>query len=144
MGYLVAAVAVLSLAIIGKSMIGYSLVVPLVIAISFKVSAERSLFVAFLSGLIVSLVEGSALGRESFGLLLASGLIHLYGQRFSRRHWAFTLVFAALGSLIYSVVVGRYILLVRTILDALLVGLALPVVSWWKNRFFSEEIVLKI
>lgn len=144
MGNLFAIITIFVLAILGKSLIGYSLVVPIIIAASFKISSERSFLLAFVSGLIVSLVDGSMLGRESLGLLLASGLIHLYGQRFSKRHWAFTLVFAALGSLIYSLVVGRYIRLSRTVLDAVIVGIVLPLVSWWWNRFYSRTIVLKI
>jgi hypothetical protein len=144
MGYLVAFIAISVLTLIGKSLVGFSLVLPLVIAVSFKVSSERSFFIAFLGGLIVSLVEGSALGRESFGLILASGLVHLYCQRFSRRHWAFTLVFAGLGSLIYSLVVGRNILFLRIVVDAALVVLSLPLVSLWRRRFFSDAIVLKV
>lgn len=144
MGFLIAFVTVLILALIGKSLVGFSLVMPLVLAASFKLSAERSFLMAFLSGLVVSLVDGSRLGRESLGLLLASSLVHLYGRRFSRKHWGFTLVFAASGSLVYSLVVGRYILWSRIVIDTAIVGLSLPLVAWWKERFYSDSIILKI
>lgn len=144
MGLLIAFVTVLVLALVGKSLTGFSLVTPLVLAVSFKSSAERSFFIAFISGIVVSLVNGSALGRESLSLVLASFAIHLYKRRFSGRHWAFTLVFAALGSVVYSWVSGRSILVSTVALDVLLVGLGLPLAGWWQERFYSDSIMLKI
>lgn len=144
MGILFALGAIIFLAILGKSLVGFSLVLPLVLAVSFKASAEQSFLLAFFGGLVVGFVDGSLLGRVSVGLLLASGLIHLYGRRFSKKHWAFTLVFAALGSVVYSWVSGRYLRLPQIAIDAGLVGASLPLVSWWRERFFQDSIVLKV
>lgn len=144
MGYLLAFTFIIFLALVGKSLVGFSLILPLILAISFKTPSLQSFFLAFFSGLVASFMGGSILGRESLGLLLASGLVYLYGRRFSSRHFLFTLVFAGLGSLVYSVVVGRHIRLIGVGIDAVLVALTLPIVVWWREKFFQESIVIKV
>lgn len=144
MGYLIAFAVIFTLALMGKSLVGFSLVVPLVLAVSFKTGPGESFLVAFVAGLLSGLASGSLLGRESLGFILAAALIHLYGRRFSRRHWAFTLFFAGLGSVIVSVVAGRPVLLRGTLLDAFLTLVTLPLAGWWRERFFSESITIKL
>lgn len=144
MGYFIAIAVVAIAAVLGKSLIGYSLVTPLVLAVSFKTDAQRSFLVAFLAGLGVSLTGSTLLGRESLGLVLAAAMIHLYGGRFSRRHWAFTFFFAGLGSIIITVVAGRTFLLGSALVDAVLSLLFLPLVGFWQELFFAESMRLKV
>ena len=132
------------LAILGKSIFGYSLVTPFVLAVSFRSSPQRSFLFAFVSGLVVSFVYGTPVGRESLALLFASGLIHLYGGRFSSRHWAFTLIFAGLGSLLYSLLRGRTLRLEIMAVDIVLVGIALPLIRWWQERTPQDSARLKV
>lgn len=144
MGYLILAMIVVIAALIGKGIIGYSLILPLVLAYSFRMKFEEALKLAFASGIAEGLVRGNLLGRESLGLLLAVGLIHLYERRFSSRHWLYYGIFAGLGSLAYSLVVGRRILATGVLIDVLLVFVMLRLVLKFKEKFFSDAIVLKV
>src|SRR3989337_398680 len=129
MGFFVTSVL---LAILGKSIFGYLLVTPFVLAVSFRSSPQRSF------------LFGTPVGRESLALLFASGLIHMYGGRFSSRHWAFTLIFAGLGSLLYSLLRGRTLRLEIMAVDIVLVGIALPLIRWWQERTTQDSARLKV
>lgn len=144
MGMVVAALAVVIIAIASKSILGVSLVTALVLAASFKLHAEDSFLVAFLGGVVVSFVDGSLMGLESLGLIGASGLIHLYKRRFSSRHFAFFVVFALLGSLVHSLVVEPGLDLTRIAFDVIGMLIFTPFVDWWKDRFFPDQIMLKL
>lgn len=144
MGYLVSFLFVLSLALIGKSMVGFLLVLPFVMAFAFRFEAHKSFLMAFFSGILMSIVDGSVLGRESLGMLLAAGLIHLYGRRFSSRHWIYFIVFAGLGSVLYDLVNGNFNSVWRLLIRIVMVLIFIPVISYLKERFFSEKIILKV
>jgi hypothetical protein len=144
MRYGVIIITLTVLAFLGKSVFGYSLVLPFVIAFSFKMTAEESFLNAFIAGVILSLIHGSVLGLESLGLLLASGLIHLYQRRLSRKHWLFYLLFAGLGSVLYSLIVGRYLTGSVILLDVILIFLMLQFIFRLKEKFFSDSIILKV
>jgi hypothetical protein len=68
----------------------------------------------------------------------------MYGGRFSFRHWAFTLIFAGLGSLIYSLLKGRAVRFETISVDTLLVGIALPLIRWWQERTTQDSARLKV
>lgn len=144
MKYAVITLTILILALIGKSIFGYSLILPFVLAFSFIMPAEVSFLIAFIAGVILSFINGSLVGRESLGLLLASGFIHLYERRFSAKHWIFYIVFAGLGSGVYSLVVGRHLTLLSVVLDILLMLVMLQLVRKLKEKYFSDAIILKI
>lgn len=143
MAYLVIFISLFVLAIISKS-VGLSLVAPLIFVLAFQAPAAIGFGVAFFGGLILSLVGGTRLGLESAGLLLAAGLIGLYRRRFSSGHWIFFVVFAVLGSLVYSIVTDRNITPGGVVADVGLVFLFRPLVYFWLKRFYSETIVLRI
>lgn len=144
MGYLVASLFILILTLLGKSFLGFSLILPLVLAGGFQLAPQESFLLAFATGVLVSLVDGSPLGRESLGFLLAVGFIQLYGRRFSSRHWAFTLVFAGLGSLIATLVTGKTLSVGKLAADIVLVMAFLPLVGWWRERFREGKIFLRV
>ncbi|OGY18206.1 MAG: hypothetical protein A2900_05075 [Candidatus Chisholmbacteria bacterium RIFCSPLOWO2_01_FULL_50_28] len=144
MSIFIVGLTVLFLAILGKSAFGLSLVMPLTLAISFQLDARKSFFTAFVGGLVLSLVEGSPLGRESLALLCAAGFLHAYGRRFSSKHWFFFVVFAVLGSLIYLGIAGRRIGFWVVASEALLVVMFLFAVRGIRERLFSDAITLKV
>ena len=144
MKFLILILTVFALAILEKSLTGLPLVLPLVLAISFQASSQQSFLLAFACGLTVSLVGGLMLGRESLGLLAAAGLVHVYGRRFSSRHWLFFVVFAILGSLVYLLTAGRQILLWQVGVETALIVAFLFLIRWFAERFFSQTIVLKV
>ncbi len=132
------------LVLLGKGVFGYSLVVPFIFAFVFAMQAKLSFFVAFLSGVIMGLVAGTNLGRESLALVISAGVIQLYARRFSAKHVAFFVGFTGIGSVIYSLVVGRSFGVFGVLIDMVMVIIFLPVVLWWKRVFLSEDIVLRI
>jgi len=144
MPILIVGLSVVMLAILGKSLVGFPLVAPLVLALSFQTEMRKSLLLAFISGMVVSLVESSALGRESLALLGACGLVHVYGRRFSTRHWFFFGVFAVLGSLLYLFISGKRIGIWDVSVQALLIVLFLFIRRVISERFFSDTIRVNV
>jgi len=144
MSILLVSISLVTLAILEKSFFGFPLVAPLALAFSFQLEARQSFFLAFSSGLLVSLVEGSPLGQESLALLGACGLVHLYGRRFSTRHWFFFGVFAILGSVVYLLGSGRRVGIWQVVLQTFLIIFFLLVRRRIWERFFPEAIIVKV
>ena len=144
MGFLVKLIVISIVALVGKGILGYTLLLPFVLAYSFKVKIEESQVVAIVSGVVQSLLMGSLLGRESLGFLLAVGLIHLYERRFSSKHWLFLVIFAALGSLVYSLISGRNPTFTTVILDVICMLLILQIVMKLREKFGSDNLILKV
>ena len=63
---------------------------------------KESLWLAFLAGLLLSLLTGELLGWFSFFFLLAVGLVFLYRRRFDSRHPLFLPFFVFFSSLLLS------------------------------------------
>lgn len=144
MGYTVFLLFALLLALLGKSLFGLCLVLPFILAIGFQFPGRQGFVFAFIGGIVLSLVNGSLLGLDSLGLLLALGVVFLYERRFSAKHWLFFALFSLLGALVYTLVAGMEIRVLRLISDVLLTLVFLPVAMRFKERYFSEAVILKI
>lgn len=144
MGYFVIILLIFGFAFFSKSVLGFSLVLAFLLAIAFRFEERDTFIFAFVGGLIVSLVNGTVLGKESLGLLLASGLIYLYGRRFSVKNWLYFSVFVGIGSVVYNLIVGRVFSFWKVILDVVLALVFLRLVSVIQKKYFSKSIVLKV
>lgn len=134
------------LTVFSWGILGMSLLLPLVLAFAFHFEVKQSYGFAFAVGLIGSLVDpaGTVWGRESLALLLAILTMHFYRQKFSGRNPVFIPSLCFLGSLIYSLVMQRLGLLFKGVVDVALTIGFLPLLFRFKDRFFSEELVLKV
>jgi hypothetical protein len=144
MGYLIALTVIFILALIGKSLLGLGLAAPFILATAFELERKETFLLAFWGGIIVALVNGSALGLESLALLLATGLVHLYRQKLSRKNLLFFLLFALLASLVYQLVADRTFSFPRLLTDTALLGLAYFAVRALADKYFSDKIMLKV
>lgn len=130
--------------LIEQGFVSFSLLLPLVLAVSICFPPEESFILAFSAGLVASLVGGTMLGRESLALLTASGIVHLYARRFSERHLIFAVLFSSLGAIGYFLIAGRQFNLLVLLAELVFTILILTVVRWWKEKYADREIVLKL
>ena len=144
MGYIVLIVIITFLALIGKGILGFTPVLALLLALTFVLNCEVGLAMGFFSGILLSILSGALLGQESLALILAMSLLYLYNRRFSKQHLLYLALFSGLGSIIYSIILGREITLGRLLVDILLVFIFLPMVKSIDEHFFRQTIVLKL
>lgn len=144
MGYLVLASFIFILALAGKSILGFTPVLALHLALSNVLPSEIGLAIGFFSGILLSILDGNMIGQDSLGLILAMGVLYSYRRKFSQKHFIYSAVFSGVGSVVYSLVAGRELLFSKIAVDVVLVFLFLPILRSWQQRFFSEGIVLKL
>ncbi len=126
------------LALLQGSFLGFNLVLLLVLFYVVLKQNRQSLWVAFWSGLILDLAKGHYLGLSALIFLFFSFLLILYFRRFQATNWLFLVIFVALFSGAYSLLVYRFFdwkEVLFLIILALLVRFIL--------RFFSIELATK-
>ncbi len=144
MGYFVILLIVFFLALISGSFLSFPVVLPFLLSLSLHVPAGVGLPLAFGSGLLMSFFSGTLIGRESLGFLIAMGILYLYSRRFSRHHVLYTVGFSALGSVLYTILVGKQVSAAGIFIDVVLVFVYIPVVTRLRDRYFIDTQILKI
>ena len=100
---------------------------------AFKAN-RQALWVAFWSGLILDLVQGTVFGLSAIIFLIFTFLLILYSKRFEPTHWVFLSFFVFVGSFLYSLVFWHHLAWIQSLILVLLDFLIIFVL-----RFFPIE-----
>ena len=100
---------------------------------AFKTN-RQALWVAFWSGLILDLAQGTTFGLSAILFLIFSFLLILYSRRFEPTHWAFLSVFIFITAFLYSFIFWHHLAWAQSLILTFLTFLTLLVL-----RFFPIE-----
>lgn len=106
---------------------------------------KQILLVAFVSGLIFDLTQGTPLGVSSFIFLVFTFILYLYSRRFSPSHPLFLTIFVFFSSVFYSLITNYPLV---NWLEGLVLAI-LALIFGFLGKFFllevdREKIKLKI
>ena len=104
---------------------------------------RQNFYLAFWSGLLLDLAQGTPLGLSSLIFLLASLLLFLYSKKFEAIYAPFLAVFTFLISLFYKRIVIGYLDWKESLLLAFLVFLFSFLWQRFVNRVFERKIKLR-
>ena len=125
---------VLFLALLQGSILPLNLVLLLVLTQAVLKPGQQSFFLAFWSGLLLDLAQGTPLGFSSLIFLLAVLILFFYSKKFEVFHAPFLAVFVFLTSLIYNRLIIGYFNWQRSLILAFLIFLFI---------FFWQKFILK-
>lgn len=143
MKYLLVFLLALTLALIGKSLLGITLIFAFVASVALQLETKESLIIAFGSGIAASVINNSILGRESLGLLVSAGLIQVFKQRVTK-YWIFMVMIVILASVMNRMILGKELLLKDVLADGILTLVLTVLAKEIRRKLFSDQIVVKI
>ena len=97
------------LVILQGSILPLNLLLALILIRTALKPDQQSFYLAFWSGLLLDLVQGTPLGLSSLIFLLASLFLFLYSKKFEASYAPFLAVFVFLISLLYNWIVVGYL-----------------------------------
>lgn len=122
-------------ALIQGAFLPANLVLLLVLLYTVLNQGKESLWVAFLSGLILDLAKGIPFGYSSIMFLVFSFLLILYSRRFESTHWLFLPIFVLVSG-------GIYLWLIKGYFDwqEILILIFLALLARFLLRFFPFQV----
>lgn len=108
------------LVIFQASILPLNLLLVLILIRAALQPGQQSFYLAFWSGLLLDLAQGTPLGLSSLIFLLASLLLFLYSKKFEASYAPFLAVFVFLISLLYNWIVFGYLGWQKSLLLAIL------------------------
>jgi hypothetical protein len=144
MGYFVFFFTVFLLALAGKGFFGFSIILPFMMATAYSFDPSFGLALGFCSGLLLSVLYGTLMGRESIGFLAVMGMFYFSSSRLGGKQIWYLLLFSIIGSTTYALLAGYELSLNRIVREVVFFFLFLPLVARLKSKYFSQEISLKL
>jgi len=116
------------------SFLSLNLVLMTILVFTAFNSSRQSLWVAFTSGLLLDLAQGTIFGLSSLLFLVLAFLLLLYSKRFEPTHLFFLPFFVFFNALLYSLVIWQQIYLLSS-----LVLFSLTILVLFILKFFPLE-----
>ncbi len=116
------------------SFLSLNLVLMTILVFTAFNSSRQSLWVAFTSGLLLDLAQGTTFGLSSLLFLVLAFLLLLYSKRFEPTHLFFLPFFVFFNALLYSLVIWQQIYLLSS-----LVLFSLTILVLFILKFFPLE-----
>jgi len=116
------------------SFLSLNLVLMTILVFTAFNSSRQSLWVAFTSGLLLDLAQGTIFGLSSLLFLVLAFLLLLYSKRFEPTHLFFLPFFVFFSALLYSLVIWQQIYLLSS-----LVLFSLTILVLFILKFFPLE-----
>jgi len=131
------------LVVLQSSILPLNLLLALILIRAASKPDQQSFYLAFWSGLLLDLAQGTPLGLSSLIFLLASLLLFFYSKKFEASYAPFLAVFVFLMSLLYYRTVFGYLGWQKSLILAILTFLFSFLWQRFVGRVFERKVKLR-